>query len=102
MICLEYFSKKSCGAKHFLLISESGSVYAFGSNKYYRWRFAQIGKPNKNSSYLYSLIFLPILKVNYMSLTTTEQCHLSEQNKIFVWENTTYESFVEPKEVNFD
>jgi hypothetical protein len=37
-----------------------------------------------------------------MSLTTTEQCHLSEQNKIFVWENTTYESFVEPKEVNFD
>jgi alpha-tubulin suppressor-like RCC1 family protein len=95
----EIFKKTSCGAKHSLLLSENGSIYAFGSNEYYQ--LAREGKADSN---------VPI-KIESPFTFTEISAHFEKelsvaksevQNQLFVWGKSGNEEFAVPTEVDLD
>jgi alpha-tubulin suppressor-like RCC1 family protein len=93
------FKKVSCGAKHSLLLSENGSIYAFGSNEYYQLARKEKADSNVPIKIESSFIFTEI-SAHFESELSVAKSEV--QNQLFVWGKSGNEEFAEPKEVDFD
>ncbi len=93
-----FFKKTSCRAKHSLLLSENGSIYAFGSNEYYQLAREEKSNTNVPIKIVFPFIFTDISAHFESELSVAK----SKQNQLFVWGKSGNEEFPEPEEADFD